>query len=62
MVEASLSMLKISNQEKKAITKYEQLIQTIPNISSKNDLKYFVYDYGKVDIINVLNHSELLLN
>lgn len=60
MVEASLSMLKISNQEKKAITKYEQLIQTIPNISSKNDLKYFVYDYGKVDIINVLNHSELL--
>ncbi|RIP34308.1 CCA tRNA nucleotidyltransferase [Staphylococcus gallinarum] len=61
-VEIPLSKLKISNQEKKEIAKYMQLLQTLPNITSKNDLKYFVYDFGKSDITKVLNQSELLHN
>lgn len=61
-VDSSLSLLKISKQEKKYINTLENLLNMIPKISTKNELKYFVYDYGKDDIIKVLNHFELIKN
>lgn len=59
-VNANLSELKISNNDKKQVSHYESLIQALPEVQSKNDLKVFVYDFGKSNILHVLSHHTQL--
>src|SRR5699024_9028619 len=56
----SLADLKISNNEKKYINKLEQLIQQMPEITTKQTLKLLVYDFGEAEIFNVLNYRTML--
>ncbi|WP_427704417.1 CCA tRNA nucleotidyltransferase [Staphylococcus sp. Mo2-6] len=59
-VDTQLSDLKISNNEKKYITRLERMLQQMPEIQSKQNLKLFVYDYGKEDILQVLSYERML--
>ncbi|RIM80136.1 CCA tRNA nucleotidyltransferase [Staphylococcus xylosus] len=57
---SNISDLKMSNQEKKYIDKVVQVIEAIPKVQSKVQLKLFVYDYGKEDILEVLSYADTL--
>lgn len=57
---SNISDLKMSNQEKKYIDKVVQIIEAIPKVQSKVQLKLFVYDYGKEDILEVLSYADTL--
>lgn len=59
-VDTQLSDLKMSNNEKKYITRLERMLQQIPEIQSKQSLKLFVYDFGKEDILQVLSYERML--
>ncbi|MDG0842465.1 CCA tRNA nucleotidyltransferase [Staphylococcus equorum] len=59
-VNAQLSDLKISNNEKKYITRLERMIQQMPEVQSKQSLNLFVYDYGAEDILQVLSYERML--
>ncbi|WP_432722293.1 CCA tRNA nucleotidyltransferase [Staphylococcus equorum] len=59
-VDTQLSDLKISNNEKKYITRLERMLQQMPEIQSKQSLKLFVYDFGKEDILQVLSYERML--
>lgn len=59
-VDTQLSDLKISNNEKKYITRLERMLQQMPEIHSKHSLKLFVYDFGKEDILQVLSYERML--
>ncbi|NWK85369.1 CCA tRNA nucleotidyltransferase [Staphylococcus sp. GSSP0090] len=57
-VNANISDLKMSNNEKKRIRTFVQLIEHIDKVKTKSQLKLFVYDYGKKDILEVLSYLE----
>ncbi|MDW8542199.1 CCA tRNA nucleotidyltransferase [Staphylococcus sp. KG4-3] len=57
-ITSNISDLKMSNQEKKYINKIIQIIETIPKVQTKRQLKLFVYDYGKEDILEVLSYAD----
>ncbi|MDW5471554.1 CCA tRNA nucleotidyltransferase [Staphylococcus equorum] len=59
-VDTQLSDLKMSNNEKKYITRLERMLQQMPEIQSKQSLKLFVYDFGKEDILQVLSYERML--
>lgn len=59
-VDTQLSDLKMSNNEKKYITRLEHMLQQMPEIQSKKSLKLFVYDFGKEDILQVLSYERML--
>lgn len=59
-VDTQLSDLKISNNEKKYITRLERMLKQMPEIHSKQNLKLFVYDFGKEDILQVLSYERML--
>jgi len=59
-VDAKLTELKISNRDKKEVATFEQLIIDIKHIRTKAQLKLFVYDYGKTDILKVLAYTHIL--
>lgn len=58
--QTSLSKLKISNKEKSDIQHYSKIMTALPQINSKKDLKLCVYDYGKTNILEVLNIQSIL--
>lgn len=58
----SLKQLKISNKEKSDIHTYIDIIETLPQITSKDALKLFVYDYSDYYILKVLNIYSVLQN
>ncbi|WP_436952105.1 CCA tRNA nucleotidyltransferase [Staphylococcus shinii] len=57
---SNISDLKMSNQEKKYINKIIEIIEDIPKVQTKLQLKLFVYDYGKEDILEVLSYADTL--
>lgn len=57
---SNISDLKMSNQEKRYINKIIQIIEDIPKVQTKLQLKLFVYDYGKKDILEVLSYADTL--
>ncbi|WP_436965724.1 CCA tRNA nucleotidyltransferase [Staphylococcus shinii] len=57
---SNISDLKMSNQEKKYINKIIEIIEDIPKVQTKLQLKLFVYDYGKEDILKVLSYADTL--
>ncbi|MCS5347751.1 CCA tRNA nucleotidyltransferase [Staphylococcus aureus] len=57
----SVKPLKLSNRQLREIQQYKQIIMTLPNIVTKEQLKIFVYDYDKKLIENVLSASEILM-
>ncbi len=57
----SVKPLKLSNRQLREIQQYKQIIMTLPNIVTKEQLKMFVYDYDKKLIENVLRASEILM-
>ncbi|WP_436859991.1 CCA tRNA nucleotidyltransferase [Staphylococcus caeli] len=59
-VDAKITALKISNRDKKEVATLEQLINDIKQIHTKAQLKLFVYDYGKKDILTVLSYTQTL--
>ena len=58
-VNGNLNDLKISNNDKKYISKLEKLLNQLPNIKSKSDFKILIYDYGEQDIQSILNYMDL---
>ena len=58
----SLKQLKISNKEKSDIHTYIAIIETLPQITTKDALKLFVYDYSDYYILKVLNIYSVLQN
>lgn len=54
--------IKISNKEKSDIHTYIDIIETLPQITSKDALKLFVYDYSDYYILKVLNIYSVLQN
>ncbi|PHK49221.1 CCA tRNA nucleotidyltransferase [Staphylococcus edaphicus] len=59
-VNSNITDLKLSNNDKKYIKKLVQLIELIDKIHTKKQLKLFVYDYGKKDILEVLSFLDVL--
>ncbi|SCT04555.1 CCA tRNA nucleotidyltransferase [Staphylococcus caeli] len=59
-VDAKITALKISNRDKKEVVTLEQLINDSKQIYTKAQLKLFVYDYGKKDILNMLSYTQTL--
>lgn len=57
----SVKPLKLSNRQIREIQQYKQIIMTLPNIETKEQLKMFVYDYDITLIENVLSASEVLM-
>ncbi|MGW7899147.1 CCA tRNA nucleotidyltransferase [Staphylococcus shinii] len=57
---SNISDLKMSNREKKYINKIIEIIEDIPKVQTKLQLKLFVYDYGKEDILEVLSYADTL--
>lgn len=57
----SVKPLKLSNRQIREIQQYKQIIMTLPNIVTKEQLKMFVYDYDITLIENVLSASEVLM-
>lgn len=57
----SVKPLKLSNRQLRDIQQYKQIIMTLPNIETKEQLKMFVYDYDITLIENVLSASEVLM-
>ncbi|MBE5674631.1 CCA tRNA nucleotidyltransferase [Staphylococcus sp. SS35] len=57
----SVKPLKLSNRQLREIQQYKQIIMTLPNIVTKEQLKMFVYDYDKKLIENVLSAAEILM-
>ncbi|MCY6990483.1 CCA tRNA nucleotidyltransferase [Staphylococcus argensis] len=45
-LEMPLAHLKISNDEKKEVTKLVAMIQALPTITTKKQLRTYIYDYG----------------
>lgn len=58
-VNGNLNDLKISNNDKKYISKLEKLLNQLPNIKSKSDFKILIYDYGEQDIQSILDYMDL---
>ncbi|MFH4907718.1 CCA tRNA nucleotidyltransferase [Staphylococcus cohnii] len=58
-INGNLNDLKISNNDKKYISKLEKLLNQLPNIKSKSDFKILIYDYGEQDIQSILNYMDL---
>ncbi|OIS29863.1 CCA tRNA nucleotidyltransferase [Staphylococcus cohnii] len=58
-IKGNLNDLKISNNDKKYISKLEKLLNQLPNIKSKSDFKILIYDYGEQDIQSILNYMDL---
>lgn len=58
-VNGNLNDLKISNNDKKYISKLEKLLNQFPNIKSKLDFKILIYDYGEQDIQSILDYMDL---
>ncbi|KKI63710.1 CCA tRNA nucleotidyltransferase [Staphylococcus cohnii] len=58
-IKGNLNDLKISNNDKKYISKLEKLLNQLPNIKSKSDFKILIYDYGEQDIQSILNFMDL---
>lgn len=58
-VNGNLNDLKISNNDKKYISKLEKLLNQFPNIKSKSDFKILIYDYGEQDIQSILDYMDL---
>ena len=56
----SLSDLKISNNEKTKINQYHKIMIEMPQVSSKEQLKLFVYDYGINNIIDIIAINSIL--
>lgn len=59
-IDANIADLKVSNNEKKRIKTLVQLIDQIDEVQTKSQLKLFVYDYGKKDILEVLSYLDEL--
>lgn len=57
---AQLSLLKISNNEKKEIQTYNNLLTSLQNINTKQQLKLLIYDYGLHYNLTILSYSETL--
>jgi tRNA nucleotidyltransferase (CCA-adding enzyme) len=57
---AQLSHLKISNNEKKEIQTYNNLLTSLQNINTKQQLKLLIYDYGLHYNLTILSYSETL--
>jgi tRNA nucleotidyltransferase (CCA-adding enzyme) len=57
---AQLSQLKISNNEKKEIQTYNNLLTSLQNINTKQQLKLLIYDYGLHYNLTILSYSETL--
>ena len=58
-INGNLNDLKISNNDKKYISKLEKLLNQLPNIKSKSDFKILIYDYGEQDIQSILDYMDL---
>ncbi|MGY3480913.1 MULTISPECIES: CCA tRNA nucleotidyltransferase [Staphylococcus] len=58
-INGNLNDLKISNNDKKYISKLEKLLNQLPYIKSKSDFKILIYDYGEQDIQSILNYMDL---
>ncbi|RIM31063.1 CCA tRNA nucleotidyltransferase [Staphylococcus cohnii] len=58
-INGNLNDLKISNNDKKYISKLEKLLNQLPNIKSKSDFKILIYDYGEQDRQSILNYMDL---
>ena len=58
-INGNLNDLKISNNDKKYISKLENLLNQLPNIKSKSEFKILIYDYGEQDIQSILNYMDL---
>lgn len=58
-VNGNLNDLKISNNDKKYISKLEKILNQLPNIKSKSGFKILIYDYGEQDIQSILNYMDL---
>lgn len=59
-IDANIADLKVSNNEEKRIKTLVQLIDQIDEVQTKSQLKLFVYDYGKKDILEVLSYLDEL--
>lgn len=56
----SLSDLNISNNEKTKINQYHKIMLEMPHVSSKDQLKLFVYDYGMNTILDIIAINSIL--
>ncbi|EHJ08287.1 CCA tRNA nucleotidyltransferase [Staphylococcus simiae] len=56
----SLKQLKLSNRQIKAIQQYVKLITTLPDISTKDQLKLVVYDFDVQLIKEIINNRDIL--
>lgn len=57
-VNAQLAQLKISNNDKKEIQTFINLIAALKSINTKQELKLLVYDYGLRNNLTILSYSE----
>ena len=55
---AQLGQLKISNNEKKEIQTYNDLLTSLQTINTKQQLKLLIYDYGLHYNLTILSYSE----
>lgn len=57
-VNAQLAQLKISNNDKKEIQTFTQLLTVLQTINTKQELKLTIYDYGLQHNLTILSHSQ----